>query len=480
MEENPDGSGNGPSVRWISIVGNNEGYLVGTSTGLYYTETLNGINTVWTRETLDIGSETIEDAVVTHVITRKDGFAVASTHGNGLFSANFVVTPRPQPTLSSESVTNVTISNDVGSYNLDVSGKITSSTNSPITMTIESNSNPSLCTINLVGTELQFTNIDPTKNGKVDIIIKGTSGIETITMIVQADIREVGIHDQVFVKDSFSTPCFFDNIKDGLGSCADDFVVPEGVSWSLNRVFLFGTASSSLSTINDAGVNIYEDDNGQPGAMIFTTGKISGLNMVKVSEGKFNLNIPFPESVELQPGRYWISAYPFVTTLPSNDVWYWDTTGSITGNEAMFKNPSGYANHFSFINFSNVSLKYEDWIRFPDMYFLGGTPPTEQDLLFYIMGEAQTLNTENFELEAFKVYPNPNDGEFRVKFKSYTLSNKVEIKVYDLSGRTIYARDFINNGDFDKNIRLNKVPSGIYILDVNDGNKKTIRKIAIQ
>lgn len=479
LEDNPDGSGNGPSVRWFSIIGDNDAYLAGTSTGLYYTENLDGLNTVWTRETLDIGTETIEDALVTHVITRKDGFAVASTHGNGLFSANFTVASRPQPTLSSESVTNLTISNDVGSYNLDVSGKFTSSTNSPITMTIESNSNPSLCTIDLVGTELQFTNIDPTKNGKVDIIIKGASGLETITMIVKADIREIGIYDQVYVKDSFSTPCFFDNIKDGLGSCADDFVVPEGVSWILNKVFLYGTASTNLSTINNAGVDIYEDDNGQPGAMIFTTGKISGLNMVKDSEGKFNLNIPFPESVELQPGRYWVSAYPYASPFPNSEYWYWDTTNQITGNEALYKNPTGYSTHFTFINFSNVTLKYEDWTRFPDMYFLSGIPPTEQDLLFYIMGETQTLSDNDAELHNFSLYPNPNNGQFRLKFSTNSTSD-IDVKVFDLHGRSVFQKMYQPTQYFDQNINLNRISSGIYILEVNNGIKKTAKKIIIE
>ena len=483
LEENPDGSGNGPSVRWFSTIGNNEGYLVGTSTGLYYTETLAGRNTIWTRETLDIGTETIEDVVVSHVKTRKDGFAVASTHGNGLFSANFAVNPRPQVTLSSENINNVKISNAAGSYSLDVSENIKSSTNSPITMTIESNSNPSLCSINLVGKELQFTNIDPTKKGKVDIVIKGTSGIETITMLVKADIREIGIYDQSHVKDSFLTPCFFDVQKDGVGTCADDFVVPEGVSWNLNRVFLFGKGGGSLTNANasikEAGVNIYEDNNGEPGTMVYTTGKVSGLNLVKEPDGKFNLNIPFPQSVELQPGKYWISAYPYITSLPFFDAWYWDTTENVTGSEAMFKNPKGYSLHFSFIHFSNVSLKHSDWTSFPDIYFMNGTPPKEQDLLFYIMGEAQTLNTENFELEAFKVYPNPNEGEFRLKFSTSSTSD-IDVQVYDVHGRTVFHKMYQPTQYFDQNINLNSISSGIYILKVNDGVKKTTKKIIIK
>jgi hypothetical protein len=52
LEQNADGSGNGSSVRWLTVhapTGGTKGYFVGTSTGLYYTETLNGNSTVWTQ-----------------------------------------------------------------------------------------------------------------------------------------------------------------------------------------------------------------------------------------------------------------------------------------------------------------------------------------------------------------------------------------------------------------------------------------------
>ncbi|MCK5705075.1 MAG: flagellar basal body rod modification protein, partial [Cyclobacteriaceae bacterium] len=64
LEENADGSGAGPSVRWAEIVSKNDGlsqYFVGTSAGIYSTKELNGITTVWERE----GSETVGNVVVT-------------------------------------------------------------------------------------------------------------------------------------------------------------------------------------------------------------------------------------------------------------------------------------------------------------------------------------------------------------------------------------------------------------------------------
>ena len=91
LEENPDGTGNGPSVRSTAFFGNSQIFngklqpvFVATSTGLYVTSRLNGENTKWRLENFVIGN-----AVADEVKTRKDGFVALSVHGNGLFSARF-------------------------------------------------------------------------------------------------------------------------------------------------------------------------------------------------------------------------------------------------------------------------------------------------------------------------------------------------------------------------------------------------------
>ncbi len=85
LEESPDGTGNGPSVRWASILpyGGNTYYYVGTSTGLYSTVALNGSSTVWAQE----GPSAIGNVVVDMIDTRTaDGLVVVGTHGQGVFS----------------------------------------------------------------------------------------------------------------------------------------------------------------------------------------------------------------------------------------------------------------------------------------------------------------------------------------------------------------------------------------------------------
>ncbi|MCP4723880.1 MAG: T9SS type A sorting domain-containing protein [bacterium] len=89
LEEFPDGSGNGPSVRWAEILptGSSDIYFAATSTGLYSTSELKGSDTIWIQE----GPETIGNVVVEMIDSRSiDGYVAIATHGNGIFSTNVV------------------------------------------------------------------------------------------------------------------------------------------------------------------------------------------------------------------------------------------------------------------------------------------------------------------------------------------------------------------------------------------------------
>ncbi|RLA40867.1 MAG: flagellar basal body rod modification protein, partial [Gammaproteobacteria bacterium] len=92
LEENSDGSGNGPSVRWVEIVPNSVSealYMVGTSTGLYSTSTINGTSTVWAQES----ASNIGNVVVDMIDSRTtDNTVVVATHANGVYSASGVFT----------------------------------------------------------------------------------------------------------------------------------------------------------------------------------------------------------------------------------------------------------------------------------------------------------------------------------------------------------------------------------------------------
>ena len=94
LEQNPDGSGNGPAVFWGLIYptfnGTADRYFVGTSTGLYSTDLLDGDNTIWEQE----GASSIGNIPVNMITARNsDGTIAIATHGNGVYSANLPAAP---------------------------------------------------------------------------------------------------------------------------------------------------------------------------------------------------------------------------------------------------------------------------------------------------------------------------------------------------------------------------------------------------
>jgi len=78
------------------------------------------------------------------------------------------------------------------------------------------------------------------------------------------------------------------------------------------------------------------------------------------------------------------------------------------------------------------------------------------------------------------VYPNPTNNNVWVAFNSET-NNPVNIKLFDIRGRLVLNNNYNNiGGNFQENIALNKVQSGIYILTINNGNLKATKKIIVE
>lgn len=91
---------------------------------------------------------------------------------------------------------------------------------------------------------------------------------------------------------------------------------------------------------------------------------------------------------------------------------------------------------------------------------------------------AVASNTD-FTFDDFALYPNPNQGNFTIKFNS-TSTEKIEIKVNDIRGRQIFSNNFSNNSFFNENIQLKNIQNGIYLININDGLNNMTRKIIIK
>lgn len=93
--------------------------------------------------------------------------------------------------------------------------------------------------------------------------------------------------------------------------------------------------------------------------------------------------------------------------------------------------------------------------------------------------EVVALASESFGLDNFAIYPNPNNGNFNIQFNSNS-GNEISVEVHDMRGRSIYNKSYTNNGLFNESLQLNNAQAGVYLVTVQDGSKKEVKKIVVQ
>ncbi|MCK6607811.1 MAG: M12 family metallo-peptidase [Flavobacterium sp.] len=96
-----------------------------------------------------------------------------------------------------------------------------------------------------------------------------------------------------------------------------------------------------------------------------------------------------------------------------------------------------------------------------------------------VCSQTVTLSSDSFGLENFTLYPNPNNGNFNIQFTS-TSGNEIKVNIHDIRGREIYSKSYTNNGLFNENLQLSNVQSGVYLVTVQDGSRKEVKKIVVQ
>lgn len=89
------------------------------------------------------------------------------------------------------------------------------------------------------------------------------------------------------------------------------------------------------------------------------------------------------------------------------------------------------------------------------------------------------LSNNDFSFDNFSLYPNPNDGNFNIQFNSIS-NNDIIISIYDSRGREIFTKKWLNTGFFDQKLQLSNLQSGVYFANIQDGDKKVVKKIIIE
>ncbi len=466
LEENPDGTGNGPSVRSTAFFGSSQGFFgsrlqrvfAATSTGLYYTTRLNGERTRWIKEPFVIGN-----AVADEVKVRKDGFIALASHGNGLFSAKFpVFSTVPESTLSVAYLLDdvSTDINDVQNFEVNVEGLFVSSTGSPINVTLD-NTNPAVATASLDGDVLSVTFASGVEVGdEVTIFLVATSGEEQVSEGFTIRVSELPIYNQ---NDAITTAIISQNNALGSGALVqvgDDFIVPEGSTWSVERILAFGSTSDN-PILGNASVVIYENVNGAPGEEVYNSGELAPIS----DPNDPNINLLLPEAVVLESGTYWISVYANLDF----GRWNWGAQNGGIGAESNLRDAENIfgAGATDWTPLSLLGLSPIDQVF--DIYGIisngGGDTGAEATPLV-------SLDTDN----AMSVSPNPSKGRFTFNLSNGNLKSNesISIAVYNVTGNLVYQKsDLGTQFEWD----ATSFTSGFYFVNVSRGSEKMVFKL---
>lgn len=91
-----------------------------------------------------------------------------------------------------------------------------------------------------------------------------------------------------------------------------------------------------------------------------------------------------------------------------------------------------------------------------------------------------SLSTAMFSLDNFALYPTVNSGNFTLSFSSNT-NNNVKVFVNDVLGKEVFFSSYKKTAAyFSQEIQIKNIKSGVYFVNVQDGNKKDVKKIIVK
>ncbi|WP_413999879.1 reprolysin-like metallopeptidase [Flavobacterium sp. W1B] len=119
-----------------------------------------------------------------------------------------------------------------------------------------------------------------------------------------------------------------------------------------------------------------------------------------------------------------------------------------------------------------------EWtFRVRDIYL--GDTGTLDSASITICTQTYTLIEPDFKFSEIISYPNPSDGNVTVQFMSKNTTG-VKILLHNMSGKELFNKEYESKFNFDENIQLPQLGSGIYLLTVFDGDRREVKKIIIQ
>jgi subtilisin-like proprotein convertase family protein len=91
----------------------------------------------------------------------------------------------------------------------------------------------------------------------------------------------------------------------------------------------------------------------------------------------------------------------------------------------------------------------------------------------------QALGVKQDQAMNLSLYPNPNNGAFHLQFDNAG-GGDVKVSVHDILGRELLVRNFHDAGIFSEDLQLQNAAAGTYLVTVQSGSRKEVRKIIVR
>ncbi len=266
---------------------------------------------------LNAGSGTGLNQVLASLDINNDGLSDVAAVEN-LFTSIVFGTNNSSPYFL-ELIIDLTVFENSNAITIDLTGKVTDddSDDSLISFEVTNNTNPSVISTSIDNRILTIQSL-PNQLGQSYITITATSGEFSVQNRFSVTVLESPLYEQTgtFNSQRTSSSQFFPDFNASLET-ADNFTIPIGETWFLDRVSVIG--ENRASAPSEAFFIIYADDEGSVGDVIFTSPDLSPE--FTINQGSFTLTLP--NSLELPQGTYWLSVQTKQAFNPGQNQWQW-------------------------------------------------------------------------------------------------------------------------------------------------------------
>ncbi|MGB3592413.1 MAG: S8/S53 family peptidase [Nonlabens sp.] len=82
--------------------------------------------------------------------------------------------------------------------------------------------------------------------------------------------------------------------------------------------------------------------------------------------------------------------------------------------------------------------------------------------------------------DSIKMYPNPATTELNIAVGQQLTGKDIQVKIYDTLGKLVMNNLFDNTNAFEQRIDISTLQSGIYLVNIGDGNSSTTKKLIVK